>query len=104
MLSWYRRWLVVVDENRDLRFEIAGQELIFQQGAVFEGLMPALDFTLIRFYPNYKSHRMPAPADHLVGLPQLVGGNGLVIERIGRLDDDDGRAGDQVARLQQAVD
>jgi hypothetical protein len=28
--------VVVVDESRDLRFEIAGQEVIFQQDAVLE--------------------------------------------------------------------
>ena len=42
----------------------------------------------------------PAPADDLevgeVGLPQLVRGCGLVAELIGCLDDDEGRAGDQV--------
>jgi hypothetical protein len=38
--------VVVVDESRYLRLEIAGQEAVFQQDAVFEGLMPALDFTL----------------------------------------------------------
>ena len=38
--------VVVVDESRNLRFEVAGQEVIFQQDAVFEGLMPALDFAL----------------------------------------------------------
>ena len=50
----------------------------------------------------------PAPADHLqiseIGLPQLVGCAGLVFERLGRLDHDEGWAGDQVMRLQQAVD
>ena len=38
--------IVVVDESRNLSFEIAGQEVIFQQDAVFESLMPALDFAL----------------------------------------------------------
>src|SRR5215813_3134046 len=38
--------IVVVDESRNLSFEIAGQEVIFQQDAVFEGLMPALNFAL----------------------------------------------------------
>ena len=38
--------IVVVDEGRDLGFEIAGQEVIFQQDAVLEGLMPALDLSL----------------------------------------------------------
>ena len=38
--------VVVVDESGNLRFEIAGQEVIFQQDAVLEGLMPALDLAL----------------------------------------------------------
>ena len=38
--------VVVVDESRNLSFEIARQKVIFQQDAVFEGLMPALDFAL----------------------------------------------------------
>src|SRR5438046_394213 len=38
--------VVVVDEGRDLGFEIAGQEVIFQQDAVFESLVPALDLAL----------------------------------------------------------
>ena len=50
----------------------------------------------------------PAPADHLqigeVGLPQLVRSRGLVLELIGCLDDDEGRAADQVVGLEQAVD
>ena len=38
--------VVVDDERRDLGFEIAGQEVIFQQDAVLEGLVPALDLAL----------------------------------------------------------
>src|SRR4051794_6163922 len=51
---------------------------------------------------------IPAPADDLevgeVGLPQLVGRRGLVLELLGRLDDDVGGAGDQVVRFQQSID
>ena len=39
-----------------------------------------------------------------VGLPELVRGRGLVTELISRLDDDKGRAGDQVVGLEQPVD
>ena len=50
----------------------------------------------------------PAPADHLeiseVGLPELVRRRGLIPELVRRLDHDEGRAGDQVVRLEQAVD
>ena len=38
--------VVVIDEAADLVFEIAGQEVIFQQDAVFQGLMPTLDLAL----------------------------------------------------------
>ena len=38
--------VVVGDEGRDLSFEIAGQEVVFQQDAVLERLVPALDLAL----------------------------------------------------------
>ena len=38
--------VVVVDERRDLGLEIARQEVIFQQDAIFERLVPALDLAL----------------------------------------------------------
>ena len=51
---------------------------------------------------------VPAPAGDLeigeVGLPELVGRRGLVLELVGRLDDDVGRAGDEVVRLEQPID
>ena len=50
----------------------------------------------------------PAPADDLevgeVGLPELVRRRGLLRERVGGLHHDEGGAGDQVVRLEQAVD
>ncbi len=50
----------------------------------------------------------PSPADDLqigeVGLPELVRRRRLVLELVGGLDDDEGRAGDQVLRLEQPVD
>jgi len=46
---------------------------------------------------------VPTPARNLevgeVGLPELVGRRGLVLERLGRFDDDVGRAGDEIVRL-----
>ena len=49
----------------------------------------------------------PAPADDLevgkIGLPHLVWSCRLVGKLGCRLDDDEGRAGDQIMRLQQAV-
>ena len=45
----------------------------------------------------------PAPARDLeigeVGLPELVGRRGFVLELFGRLDDDVGRAGNEIVRL-----
>ena len=38
--------VVVLDERLDLSFEIAGQEVVFEQDTVFHGLVPALDLTL----------------------------------------------------------
>ena len=38
--------VVVLDEGRDLAFEIAGQVVVFQQDAVIQRLMPAFDFAL----------------------------------------------------------
>ena len=38
--------VVMVDEGRDLAFEIAGQVIMLEQDAVLERLMPALDFAL----------------------------------------------------------
>jgi len=36
----------VLDEGLDVGFEVAGQEVVFQQDAVFQGLVPALDLAL----------------------------------------------------------
>ena len=38
--------VVVFDERFDLRFKVAGQEVVLQQDAVFQGLMPAFDLAL----------------------------------------------------------
>ncbi len=38
--------VVVLDEGLDLRLEIAGQEVVLEQDAVLERLMPALDLAL----------------------------------------------------------
>ncbi len=39
--------VIEVDEGRDLGFEIAGQEVVLQQDAVLERLVPALDLALV---------------------------------------------------------
>jgi hypothetical protein len=50
---------------------------------------------------------LTAPANDLeigeVGLPELVGRRGLVLERVRRFDDDEGRAWDQIVCLEQAA-
>ncbi len=50
----------------------------------------------------------PAPARDLeigeVGLPELVGRRGLVLEFLGRFDDDVGRTGDKIVRFQEPID
>ncbi len=38
--------IVVADECGDLGFEVAGQEVVFEQDAVLERLMPAFDLAL----------------------------------------------------------
>lgn len=36
----------MIEEGFDLGFEVAGKEIVFQQGAVLEGLVPAFDLAL----------------------------------------------------------
>ncbi len=38
--------IVMADEVADVRFEVARQEVVFEQGPVLERLMPAFDFAL----------------------------------------------------------
>jgi len=38
--------VVVLDEDADLGLQVAGQEVVLQQDAVLQGLMPALDLAL----------------------------------------------------------
>ena len=38
--------VVVMDESADLAFKISGQVIVFQQDAVFQGLVPTLDLAL----------------------------------------------------------
>ena len=38
--------IVMFDECRDLRFEVVGEEVVFEQDAVLERLVPALDLSL----------------------------------------------------------
>ena len=38
--------VIVIDESTDLAFEVTGQVIVFQQDAVFQGLVPTLDLAL----------------------------------------------------------
>ena len=38
--------VVVIDESGDLAFQVAGQEVVFQQDAVLHGLVPSFDLAL----------------------------------------------------------
>ena len=38
--------VIVIDESAYLAFEVSGQVIIFQQDAVFQGLVPTLDLAL----------------------------------------------------------
>ena len=38
--------IIVLDERLDLGFEVAGQEVVFEQDAVLQGLVPTLDLAL----------------------------------------------------------
>ena len=55
--------VVVLDECLDLGFEVAGQEVVLQQDAVFEGLVPAFDLAL-----GLRVQRGTANMAHLPGL------------------------------------
>ena len=55
--------IIMVDEGLDLGLKIARQEVIFEQDAVFEGLVPALDLAL-----GLRVHGGTADMGHLVGL------------------------------------
>ena len=55
--------IVVLDEGRDLAFEVSGQEVVLQQDAVFQGLVPALDLAL-----GLGMERGAANMAHVLGL------------------------------------
>ncbi len=38
--------VVMLDEGVDLPFQVAGQEVVFEEHSVFHGLMPAFDLAL----------------------------------------------------------
>ena len=55
--------VVVLDESFDLGLKVAGQKVVFQQDAVFQGLVPTLDLAL-----GLGMHRSTAHVAHLPGL------------------------------------
>ena len=55
--------VVMLDEGLDLDFEISGQEVVFEQDAVLEGLVPAFDLAL-----GLGMERSAANMAHTLGL------------------------------------
>lgn len=53
--------IIVLDEGLDLGFEVAGQEVVFEQDAVFEGLVPAFDLALGPGMIGRAAHMLHAP-------------------------------------------
>jgi hypothetical protein len=47
---------IALDERLDLAFEVVGQEMVFQQDAVRQGLVPALDFALGSRVDRHTAH------------------------------------------------
>ena len=68
--------IVVLDERFDLGFEVARQEVVFEQDAVLQGLVPAFDFAL-----GLGMHRRAANMFHA-----------LVLEVFGQIPRNVGRA------------
>ena len=58
--------IVVLHERLDLGLEVAGQEVVFQQDAVLQGLVPALDLAL-----RLRMQRGATDVTHLLGLDVL---------------------------------
>ena len=88
--------------GRQRQIERGGDVLRFHRGAELPGDNEAREVV------QHGGEIVPAPARDLeigeVGLPELVGRRGFVLELFGRLDDDIGRAGDEIVRFQQPID
>ena len=63
--------IVVLDEGLDLAFEITRQEVVFEQDAVLERLMPALDLALCLGMHWSAAHMIHAIGSNIIG--QLLG-------------------------------
>jgi hypothetical protein len=58
--------IVVLDEGMELAFEVAGQEVVFEQNALLKGLVPAFDLAL-----RLGMERGAAHVAHALGLDPL---------------------------------
>jgi hypothetical protein len=91
--------VVVFAESFALHLEVAEQMVAFEQSGSSGSGASARSCPV---------SGVTAPADDLgggeVGLPELVGRVGLAVEFLGCLDHDVRWAGDQVMRLEQAID
>ena len=72
--------VVMLDEGLDLSFEIAGQEVVFQQDAVFQGLVPAFDLAL-----GLGMERRAAHVAHMLGFDVFGQLAGVLVVKITRL-------------------
>ena len=59
--------IVVLDERFDLAFEVAGQEVLFQEDAVLQGLVPALDLALVLRMERGAAHMAHALGFNVIG-------------------------------------
>ena len=56
--------IVKIDEGLDLRFQICREEVVLQQDAVFQGLMPSFDLSLgLRMVPGQPDKPCPPSAE-----------------------------------------
>jgi hypothetical protein len=55
--------VIVLDEGLDLGLKVTGQEVVFEQDAVLQGLVPALDLAL-----GLRVHWSTVDMGHLVGV------------------------------------
>lgn len=85
------------DQGRQGQIERGGDVLRFHCRAELPGDNEAREVV------QHGGEIVPAPARNLevgkVGLPELVGRGGLVLERLGCFGDDVGRAGNKIVRL-----
>ena len=63
--------IVMIDECLDPRFQVCWEEVVLQQDAVFQGLVPSLDFALclrmIRRPPDVAHILVAEPLSQLTG-------------------------------------